>query len=96
MDSWATQQCNPVPLSLCSLLAATSQFSVLISQIMQLTDWLNANNMRNVTCADTQTSNKWRYCSFLYCDYIKQIILRDFIKAKARVQYVQIFSHQMK
>ena len=34
---------------------------------MQLTAWENANNMRNTTCVDTQTSNEWPYCSFLCC-----------------------------
>ena len=56
-------------LCLCSLLAATSQFSVFIGQKMQLTGWENANNMRKAICADTQTSNEWPYCSFLYCAY---------------------------
>ena len=55
-------------LRLCTLLAATSHFSVIIGQKMQLTGLENANNMRNATCADTQTSKKWPYCSFLYCD----------------------------
>ena len=31
---------------------------------MQLTGWDNANDMRNATCADTQTSIEWPYCSF--------------------------------
>ena len=44
------------PQCLCSLLAATSQFSVFIGQRMQL----NANNMRNAT--DAQTSNELPYC----------------------------------
>ena len=35
-----------VPLCLCSLLAATNQFSVVIGQKMQVTGWENANNMR--------------------------------------------------
>ena len=35
-----------MPLSLFSLLAATSQFRVSIGQKMQLTGWENANNMR--------------------------------------------------
>ena len=43
---------QPVPLYLCSLLAATSQFSIFIGQKMQLTGWENANNMRNTTCTD--------------------------------------------
>ena len=30
---------------------------------MQLTGWDNAD-MRNVTCADTQTSIEWPYCPF--------------------------------
>ena len=43
------------------------QFSVFIGQKMQLTGRENANNMRNATCAGTQTSHEWPYCSFLYC-----------------------------
>ena len=53
---------------LCSLLAATSQFSILIGQNMQLTGCHNGNEMRNATCADTQISIEWPYCSLLYCD----------------------------
>ena len=37
---------------LCSLLAATSQFSILIGQNKQLTGCHNGNEMRNATCAD--------------------------------------------
>ena len=54
---------------LCSLLAATSQFSILIGQNMQFTGCHNGNKMRNATCADTQISIEWHYCSFLYCVY---------------------------
>ena len=49
---------------LCSLLAATSQFSILIGQNIQLTGCHNGNDMRNATCADTQSSIEWPYCSF--------------------------------
>ena len=52
---------------LCSLLAATSQFSILIGQKMQLTGCHNGNEMRNTTCVDTKISIEWPYCSFLYC-----------------------------
>ena len=52
---------------LCSLLAATSQFSILIGQNMQLTGYHNGNEMCDATCADTQISIEWPYCSFLYC-----------------------------
>ena len=45
-----------VSLCLCSLLAATSQFSIPIGQKMQLTGWENANNVRNATCAASKTS----------------------------------------
>ena len=45
-----------VPLCLCSLLAAISQFRVSIGQNMQLTGYENANSMRNAKCAGTQTS----------------------------------------
>ena len=53
-----------VPLCLCSLLAANSQFSIPIGQKMQLTGCDNANYVRNATCADTQTSIEWPYCTF--------------------------------
>ena len=51
----------------CSLLAATSQFSVLIGQKMQLTDWHNGHEMRNAICVDRQIiSIEWPlYCLFL-------------------------------
>ena len=55
---------------LCSLLAANSQFSILIGQKMQLTGCHNGNEMRNATCVDTKISIEWPYCSFLYCDNI--------------------------
>ena len=41
---------------LCSLLAATSQYSVFIDQEMQLTGCHNSNEMRNAKCAETQSS----------------------------------------
>ena len=53
----------------CSLLAATSQFSILIGQKMQLTGCHNDNEMRNATCVDAKISIEWPYCSFLYCDH---------------------------
>ena len=56
-----------VQADLCSLLAATSQFSILIGHNMQLTCCHNGIEMRNATCADTQISIEWPYCSFLYC-----------------------------
>ena len=68
-----TQQCNVVfcvYADLCSLLAANSQFSILIGQKMQLTGCHNGNEMRNATCVDTKISIEWPYCSFLYCDLI--------------------------
>ena len=62
-----------VPLCLCSLLAAISQFNAFTGRRMQLTGWEKCyNNMRNMTCADTQTSNKRPYCSFLYCGQIME------------------------
>ena len=75
-----------VSLYLCSLVAATSQFSVFIGQKMQLTGYENANNMRNVTCAATQTSNAWPYCSFpytgrdlpdmnIFCDWLSETLV---------------------
>ena len=62
-----TQQGNVVfyvHADLCSLLTATSQFNILIGQNMQLTGCHNGNEMRNATCADTQISVEWPYCSF--------------------------------
>ena len=68
--SRATHQCNLSPYGYTDYcMAATSQFWVFIGQKMQLTDWENANNMRNATCADTQILNEWPYCSFLYCAF---------------------------
>ena len=61
-----------MPLCLCSLLAAISQFWVSIGQKIQLTGYENANNMRNAKCVDTQNSMEWPYCSFLYCDQVLQ------------------------
>ena len=58
-----------MPLCLCSLLAAISQFWVSIGQKIQLTGYENANSMRNAKCVDTQNSMEWPYCSFLYCGY---------------------------
>ena len=52
---------------LCSLLAATSKFSILIGQKMQLTGCHNGNEMRNAICVDSKISIEWPYCSFLYC-----------------------------
>ena len=58
--SRATHQCNLSPYGYTDYcMAATSQFWVFIGQKMQLTDWENANNMRNETCADTQILNEW-------------------------------------
>ena len=67
---------------LCSLLAATSQFSILIGQKMQLTGCRNDNEMRNAICVDTKISIEWPYCSFLYCDkglvpLVAGVILND-------------------
>ena len=51
---------------LCSLLAATSQFTILIGHNMQLTGCHNGNEMRNATCADTQFSIEWPYTVHSY------------------------------
>ena len=51
-------------LCLCSLLAATREFSIPIGQKMQLTGWDNGNEMRNATCVDSKTSIEWPYCLF--------------------------------
>ena len=67
IDSRFTQQCNVVfyiYADLCSVLTATSQFSILIGQNMQLTGCHNGNEMRNVTYAETEISIEWPYCSF--------------------------------
>ena len=48
---------------LCSLLAATSKFSILIGQKMQLTGCHNGNEMRNAICVDSKISIEWPYCS---------------------------------
>ena len=45
---------------------------------MQLTCWENANTIRNATCANTQISNEWSYCSFLYCAQTDLCTSRDF------------------
>ena len=60
--SRVTQQCNMSPM-FCILLAATSQFSIFTVQKMQLTGLDNANNVRNATCAETQTLIEWHQCS---------------------------------
>ena len=52
------QTFSSINYGLCSLLATTNQFSIFIGRKMQLTGWENANNTRNATCADTQTSNE--------------------------------------
>ena len=52
---------------LCSLLAVTRQYSILVGQNMQLTGCHNGNDMCNATCADTQISVEWLYCHSLYC-----------------------------
>ena len=57
---------------LCSLLAATSQFSILIGQKMQLTGCHNDNEMRNAISVDTNISIEWPYCSSLYCALIRE------------------------
>ena len=54
-------------VALCSLLAAISQFSVLINQKMRLTGWRNSYDMRNTTSADTQTSIEWPYTVHSLC-----------------------------
>ena len=75
-----TQQCNVVfcvYADLCSLLAANSQFSILIGQKMQLTGCHNGNEMRNATCVDTKISIEWPYCSFLYCGNVVFCVYAD-------------------
>ena len=65
---------------LCSLLAATSQFSILTGQKMQLTGCHNGNEMRNATCVDTQISIEWPYCSFLYCGSTRKKLACFYLK----------------
>ena len=48
---------------------------------MQLTGYENANNMRNVKCAGTQTSMEWPYCSFLYC--VETLIILHITKTES-------------
>ena len=53
-------------LLLCSLLAAASQFHVLIGLKMQLTSWCNGNEIwRNAIWMGTQTLIDWPYCPFV-------------------------------
>ena len=66
MDSRGTQQCKVAPY----LLAATSQFSVLIGQKMQLTGWHNGYHMCNALCVNTQNSIEFPYCPFPILWYI--------------------------
>ena len=49
---------------LCSLLAATRQFSVVIGQKIRLSGSYNGNEMRSAICLDKQTSIEWLYCLF--------------------------------
>ena len=81
IDSRFTQQCNVVFYvyeNLCSLLAAASQFSILIGQNMQLTGCHNGNEMRNTTYADTQISFEWPYCSFPILWFGCLVLFNDF------------------
>ena len=79
VNSRFTQQCNVVfyvYADLCSLLAATSQFSILIGQKMQLTGCHNDNEMGSAVCVDTKISIEWPYYSFLYCASIIRRLLK--------------------
>ena len=58
-----------VSLCLCSLLAATSQFTIPIGQKMQLTGGENANNVRNATCAASKTSKVPTQDALLFISY---------------------------
>ena len=64
-------------LSLCSLLAVNSQFSILIGQKMLLTGWHNGNEMHNTICTDTQTSIEWLYC-LLPIFWFNFVLKKDF------------------
>ena len=65
-------------LLLFSLQAATSHFSILIGQKMQLTGWHNGNEMCNVICMDTQTSIEWLYCLFSILWFNNFVLKQDF------------------
>ena len=62
---WGYSTVQHVPICLCSLLAANSQFSITIGQKMPLTGCDNANNVRNTTCADSMGGPN---VQSLYCD----------------------------
>ena len=77
-------------LLLCSLLATTSQFSVLIGHKMHLTGWYNGNEMRNALCVDTQTSIEWPYCPSLYCGSTLTLTLYSSSCTHARIPRQQL------
>ena len=68
-----------VSLCLCSLLAATSQFSIPIGQKMQLTGWENANNVRNAICAASKISKVPMQDALLFISYS---MTEDYLKRK--------------
>ena len=86
-----------VSLCLCSLLAATSQFSIPIGQKMQLTGWENANNVRNATCAASKTSKVPMQDALLFISYSMTLPLRiltfNFTFIFANVYY-SLYAHK--
>ena len=56
-----------------SIVAATRQLRVFIGQKKQLTGRENVNNMRSVTCANTQTSSEWPYRLFPHFDELSNL-----------------------
>ena len=64
---------------LCSLLAATGQFSILIGQNMQLTGCHNGNEMRHAQTPKFQLSGPTVHS--LYCGY-DRVEVENWLKAK--------------
>ena len=75
-----------VSLCLCSLLAATSQFSIPIGQKMQLTGWENANNVRNATCAASKISKVPTQDALLFIFYAMVLVAATDLKIQLILQ----------
>ena len=65
----------------CSLLAATSQFSILIAQSKQLTGCHNGNEMRNATCAASKTSKVPTQDALLFISYSMTVAYTKYISS---------------
>ena len=77
MDSRFTKQCNVVfyvYANVCSLLAATSQFSILIGQNMQLTGCHNGNEMRNAHARTPKFPLSGPTVHSLYCAHDPDVL----------------------